>query len=163
MSTFAASYARRKQITQLPATDIFKPLRWLHQAWRVLLAAPAVSAALGVGVTALCLLAYAAADALPLFTATFVTLLLAVSPFLAAAAYAAAIQVSKGRQPTLASCARSVAGRALSIGIFATLCGLLMAAWVRLAGLSFALYYNTLGLSRSEITRVWVSGDASAG
>jgi len=68
-----------------------------------------------------------------------------------------------GQQPTLASCAHSVAGRAVSIGIFATLCGLLMAAWVRLAGLSFALYYNTLELSRSEVTGVWVSGDAPAG
>ena len=128
MSTSVASYARRKQVTRHPTTDMLKPLQWLHRAWHVLLAAPAVSAALGIGFTILCLLAYAAADALPLFTATFVTLLLAVSPFLAAAAYVAAMQISKGQQPTLVSCARSVADRALSIGIFATLCDLLMAA-----------------------------------
>jgi uncharacterized membrane protein len=163
MSTFAASDARPKQTTRHPTTDIFKPLQWLHRAWRVVLAAPAVSAALGIGFTILCASAYAAADALPLFTATFATLLLAVSPFFAAAAYAAAMQVSRGQQPTLAGCAYSVAGRALSIGIFATLCGLLMAAWVRLAGLSFALYYNTLGLSGTEVTRVWFAGDAPAG
>ena len=35
-----------------------------------------------------------------------------------------------------------------------------MAAWVRLTGLAFALYYGTLGPSRSEVARVWVSGDA---
>ena len=163
MSALVAIHARRKQITRHPTTDIIKPLLWLHRAWHVLLAAPAVSAALGIGFTVLCLSAFAAADALPLFTATFVTLLLAVSPFLPAAAYGAAMQVSKGQQPTLVSCARSVADRALSIGIFATLCGLLMAAWVRLAGLSFALYYNTLGLSTSEVTHVWFSGDAPAG
>jgi len=163
MSTFLASYASRKHITRQPTTGVLRPLRWLRRAWGVLLAAPAVSAALGIGFTILCVMAYAAAAALPLFTATFIVVLLAVSPFLAAAAYAAAIQVSKGRQPTLASSAHSVAGRALSIGVFATLCGLLMAAWVRLAGLSFALYYNTLGLSTAEVARVWVSADAPAG
>jgi len=73
MSTFVASYARRKQMPRHASTDIFKPLQWLHRAWHVLLAAPAVSAALGIGFTALCFSAYAAADALPLFTATFVT------------------------------------------------------------------------------------------
>lgn len=78
MPTPAAPCHRPKLITRYPATGVFRPLRWLHQAWRVLLAAPAVSAGLGIGFTTLCALAYAAAAALPLFAATFATLLLAV-------------------------------------------------------------------------------------
>ena len=160
MATINTSYGHWKPMIQEQRRGISEPLRWIGEAWRVLMAAPGVSAALGIAFTALCYLAYTAANAQPLFSATFLTLLLAVSPFLAAAGYAVAMQVAKGDRPTLAGCARSVADRALSIGTFAVLSGLMMAAWVRLTGLAFALYYGTLGPSRSEVARVWVSGEA---
>lgn len=35
MSIFVALHAGRKQIFQHPTADIFKPLQWLHRAWRV--------------------------------------------------------------------------------------------------------------------------------
>ena len=160
MSTINTPYGHWKPMIQERRQGMFAPLRWLREAWRVLMAAPGISASLGITFTALCYLAYTAANALPLFTATFVTLLLVVSPFLAATGYCVAMQVAKGDSPTFASCARKVAERALSIGTFAILSGLMMAAWVRLTGLAFALYYGTLGPSRSEVARIWVSGDA---
>jgi uncharacterized membrane protein len=162
MSTINTSYDHWKPVIQKQGQSLFEPLRWVREGWRVLVAAPGVSAALGLAFTGLCYAAYTAANALPLFSAAFLTLLLAVSPFLAAAGYSAAMQVAKGRKPTLASCARTVANRALSIGTFAIVCGLIMAAWVRLTGLAFALYYGTLGPDRSEVARVWVSGNAPA-
>ena len=116
MSTINTSYGHWKPVLQEQRRGIFEPLRWIREAWRVLVAAPGVSASLGITFTALCYLAYTAANALPLFSATFLTLLLAVSPFLAAAGYCAAMQVAKGDRPTLASCARSVAGRYSVVG-----------------------------------------------
>ncbi len=159
MSTTNSLYDHFKPVVLKHPHGILKPIGWLRNAWGVMAAAPAMSAALGISFTLLCLSAFAAADALPLFTATFFTLLLVVSPFLAAAAYAAAMQVASGDRPTFASCARSVAERSLSIGLFATLCALITAAWVRLTGLAFVIYYGTLGPSRAELVRVWFSDD----
>ncbi len=163
MSTYLTPYTRWDKTARRQPSGVSAPLQWLQHAWRVLLTVPATSAALGIGFTALCVLAYAATQAWPLFTVTIITLLLAVSPFFAAAAYTAASQVENGRKLTLASCVRRVAERSVGIGIFAAVCGLLMAAWVRLAGLAFVLSYNTLGLSKTEVTRIWASGEASAG
>lgn len=163
MTTFTATYPARQPAGERVETRLAEPLTWLRQGWDVLIAAPGVSATLGVTFTAVCLMAYAAAVAMPVFTVTFVTLVLAVSPFLAAAAYSAAVTVASGRRPTLRSVTRSVADRALSIGVFATLCGLVMAAWLRLAGLSFVLHYNTLGFGGSAISGVWSSGEGSVG
>jgi len=161
MTTYTSTYDEAQRLHSPKTVNAASPFQWLRDGWRDLRAAPTLSALFGLIFTVACVLAYSAASALPLFSAAFLTLLLTVSPFIAAAAYFVARQHEHGNRPSLRNCITSVKPRTLGIGLFSLLCAVVVAAWLRLTGITFALYYGTLGTSAAEVARVWTAGDGA--
>jgi len=60
------------------------------------------------------------------------------------------------------ACFSAVRSRSTSIALFSLLSALLLAAWVRLTSIAFALYYGTLGVSAAEVVGVWTAGDGAS-
>ena len=79
-----------------------------------------------------------------MFTVSLLTALLIVSPFIAATAYFVARQREHEHAPSLRAALHDVGSRALGIGMFSVLSALVVAAWLRLSSIVFALYYGTL-------------------
>lgn len=161
MTTYSTTYEQAQRLRGSRTVTAGSPLRWLRYSWKNMTAAPLMSAMFGVLFTGACLLAYAAASALPLFSAAFLTVLLGISPFIAAAAYFVARRLERGERPSLRDSVTRVRARALNIGLFSLACAMILAAWIRLTGISFALYYGTMGTSASEIARVWTAGEGA--
>jgi uncharacterized membrane protein len=114
--------------------------------------------AIGLSFTVLCLATYSAATALPMFSISYLTLLLVASPFVAATAYFVARQHEHDLPAAIRSAVKEVRNRALSIGLFSLLTALMVAAWLRLSSIVFALYFGTLGFDQAQLARTWTAG-----
>jgi uncharacterized membrane protein len=158
MNTYNSTIRQTLTDNHEKATFGARPLRWLRAGWDDMVSSPANSLALGLGFTALCFAAYSAATNFPMFSITYLTLLLAASPFLATTAYFVARQIEQGAKPSLHDSVREMRNRALSIGLFSLLSALLVAAWVRLSSIAFALYFGTLGVDQAQLARTWTAG-----
>ncbi|MBT8128816.1 MAG: DUF2189 domain-containing protein [Gammaproteobacteria bacterium] len=123
--------------------------------------APLLSLLLGSVFTVLCVSAFGVVNSFPMFSVSMVALLLIVSPFLAAAAYSVARQREQKLTPSLRVCLKDIRSRALGIGMFSIVSALIVAAWVRLSGIAFALYYGTMGESTAYVARAWTSGSTT--
>ena len=158
MTTYDSTYRqpfRHKHVTTHSAAT---PLLWLRAGWDDFVKSPASSLTMGASFTALCLAAYAAATALPMFTITVLTLLLAASPFIAATAYFIARQHERGMAASMLSAVNELRTRALSIGLFSLLMALIVAVWLRFSSIAFALYFGTLGFDQAQLARTWTAG-----
>ena len=135
-----------------------RPFYWLRAGSSDLAGAPLLSILIGGSFTVLCVIALGVVNTLPMFSVSVLAMLLIVSPFLAAAAYSVARQRDENLAPTLRACLNDIRSRALGIGLFSILSALIVAAWIRLSGIVFALYYGALGESTASIARAWTSG-----
>ena len=153
-TTFKHSSSRHASTTLAAA----RPISWLQNGWNDLINAPMISVLLGAGFTLLCIAAYAASAALPVLSGTVISVLLIVSPFIAAAAYFVAREHEQRQSATLRASLAGVSSRAVSIGLFAIMCALIVGAWVRLSSIAFALFYGTLGENAEQLARTWTSG-----
>ncbi|NNJ98278.1 MAG: DUF2189 domain-containing protein [Gammaproteobacteria bacterium] len=158
MTTYTTTY-KQPQYAAEPQSHPFKsPFVWLSEGWNDMIRAPLASAVIGIVFTALCAAAYAAATAVPMFSATLLTTLLFTSPFIAASAYFIARQRELGQAQSLRVALRDVRSRAMSIGLFSMMSALVVAIWLRLTSIAFALYYGTLGFSAEEFAGTLTSG-----
>ena len=162
MTNHTATYYQTHYAQRSRTTTAASPFRWLRYAWQDLTAAPLISAFLGTSFTILCVLAYLAASSLPQFSASFLVFVLMVSPFIAAAAYCVVRTREQEERHTLHACFAMTRNRSASIALFSLLCALVVAAWVRLTSVTFALYYGTLGTSAADVARVWTAGDGAS-
>jgi len=160
MSTYTTSYDQADRLERVLPPTTSGPIGWLQSGLRDVVAAPVTSAALGLAFTALCALAYYAVANLPTFSAAVLVILLLTSPYLAAAAYHVPLRRAQGDAPDASACLDGVRNRFLSIGLFAFVCAMIVAAWTRLASIAFALYYGGFA-SSPEIARIWTSGEQS--
>ena len=158
MTTYDSTYQQPLRYKHATAQGATRPLLWLRAGWDDFIRSPASSLAMGLSFTALCLAAYSAAAALPMFTISFLTLLLAASPFIAATAYFIARQHEHGMIASLPSAAKDLRNRALSIGLFSLLMALIVAVWLRFSSIAFALYFGTLGFDQAQLARTWTAG-----
>jgi uncharacterized membrane protein len=161
MTRYTATYYQSQYEQRSQPITAASPFQWLRYAWQDLAATPLVSLSLGVMFSVACALAYLAASALPQFSAAFLVLMLMVGPFIAAAAYCVVRNRELEERPSLRACLAMLRSRSASIALFSLLCALLVAAWVRLTGITFALYYGTLAASSAEVARVWTAGDGA--
>ena len=157
MATYTSTY-RTLRSENADAPGAASPFVWITNGWNDVMGAPGKSVAIGTAFTLLCAAAYAAASAMPMFTVSLLTALLIVSPFIAATAYFVARQREYEGAPSLRAALRDVGSRALGIGMFSVLSALVVAAWLRLSSIVFALYYGTLGSSAADVARTWTSG-----
>lgn len=138
-----------------------RPFYWIRSGLSNLASAPLLSLMLGSVFTVLCVVAFGVVNTFPMFSVSMLALLLIVSPFLAAAAYSVARQRDQKLSPRLRVSLEDIRSRALGIGTFSILSALIVAAWVRLSSVVFALLYGTLGENNAEIARVWTSGSSA--
>ena len=160
MSTFPTAFHQPSHLDDILPPTASSPFRWLLAGLHDMLAYPVISAVLGLAFTALCVLAYWFVASAPMFSATALVVLLLTGPYLAAAAYHVPLQRERADEPGASACIEGVRNRFLSIGLFAIVCALLVAAFTRLAGIAFALYYSSFA-SGPEIARIWTSGQQS--
>ena len=141
----AATAASRD--VEIRPVGVAQPFAWLAAGARSFAAAPGTSLLYGA------LFALAAAGALyltwnfPGFTVAFLTGLLLIGPVLAAGLYIAARQQQAGEAVSIAGALRHLASRSANLGLFAVFLALIMAAWVRLSALLFALKFNTFNIT----------------
>jgi uncharacterized membrane protein len=120
------------------------PFGWLADGVRSFASAPGTSLLYGA------LFALAAAGTtylsltLPGFTVAFLTGLLLIGPLLAAGLYVAARQQGNGEPVSIPAAIRHLGTRSANLGLFAIFLALIMAAWVRLSALLFAIKFNTV-------------------
>ena len=138
-----------------------RPFYWIRAGLNDMAGAPLLSLLLGSVFTLLCVVAFGVVNTFPMFSVSMLALLLVVSPFLAAAAYSVARQRVQKLTPSLRVCLKDIRSRALGIGMFSIVSALIVAAWVRLSGIVFALYYGSLGESTAYIARAWTSGSST--
>ena len=158
MTTFSSTYKHDLDLKQQPIPTAASPFNWLRDGWHDFIGSPAVSIMLGSGFTLLCVAAYAAAAALPALSGTVLSVLLLVSPFFAAAAYFVAQQRGQQRAISIPAIVGGVRSRAMTIGLFALLCALIVGAWVRLSSIAFALYFGALGEGAAQLAHNWSAG-----
>lgn len=158
MNTYNSTFRQSTQFKDNQSAIVARPLAWLRAGWDDFADSPAISLAIGLAFTVLCLAAFTAATTQPMFSITYLMLLLVASPFIAATAYFVARQNEQGLPSSLSSALKEIRGRARSIGLFSTLTALMVAAWVRLSGIVFALYFGTLGFERAQVARSWTAG-----
>ena len=161
MSTYPNTHRHTDRLVDILPPTASSPFRWLRAGMSDLVASPMTSAALGVIFTALCAVAYMSIASIPMFSAAVLVVLLLTTPYIAAAAYFVPLQREYNDEPSASACVAGIRSRFLSIGLFAIVCALIVAAWTRLASIALALYYGSFA-SGSEIAQIWTSGQHSS-
>ncbi len=124
-----------------------EPLAWLRAGWRDFAASPGPSLLYGVGFALACLAVVGLTRELPWFTLAFLTGLLVIGPVLASGLYAAARQMEAGERPSIGAGLRLLYARRTGLALFGVLLALIMAAWVRLSALLFAVKFDAFSPS----------------
>ena len=143
---------------EIRRVDLSEPLDWLVSGIATFRAAPGASLLYGALFSLACLAVLALARELPGFTIAFLTGLLLVGPFLAAGLYAAARQHERGMPVSISAGLGLLLQRRTQLGLFAVVLAIVMAAWVRISALLFAVKFSAispsiegyLGLLRGE-------------
>ena len=154
MNGYTTTYGQLPSVAHGQDLTPSSPLSWLRLAWDDAYASPTTSLALGIAFTGLCFLAYTAASAMPVLTTLPLTVLLMVGPFVATAGYFVACQRERGERVSLRTAFSRVRTRALSIGLFSLMMGLIASAWVRLSTIAFALKYGVVGVDLTDASQV---------
>lgn len=161
MTNYNTTYNQTVYSDNQNTASTTKPFHWIRAGLNDMASAPLLSLLLGSVFTVLCVSAFGVVNSFPMFSVSMVALLLIVSPFLAAAAYSVARQREQKLTPSLRVCLKDIRSRALGIGMFSIVSALIVAAWVRLSGIAFALYYGTMGESTAYVARAWTSGSTT--
>lgn len=132
---------------EIRSVPVGEPFVWLRAGWRDFAAAPGVSLLYGAIFALACLGMVALTLELPWFTIAFLTGLLAMGPFLAAGLYTAARQLAAGEPVSVRAGLELLRARSTNLALFAVFLALIMAAWVRLSALLFAVKFGTFAPS----------------
>ena len=161
MSTRTDKQAASQHPVSVTAPDAYSPLGWLRAGWHDFSAAPLSSMAIGLAFTVLSAAALTAAKQAPASSAAFVALVLLLAPFIAAAAYCIPLLRRDTQSPGLTTCLRKIRQRVLNISLFSLVTVLLLAAWVRITSISFALTYGHLPAGAAELAGVLTASSQS--
>lgn len=149
--------ARRASDTKEPG--LTTPLDWIRLGLRDFGRAPGLSLLYGSLISGMCACVFALILVFPWFTTGFLTALLVVAPFFAAILYATSRDIERDTVPSLSANLRLVFRRRTYLALFALMLALVMAAWVRLSALLFALKFAALTPTVEAYTRVAASPD----
>lgn len=129
---------------EIRGIGIAAPFGWLREGWRTFRSAPIYSLLYGAFFAVSSLAAVDFTRQMPWLTITFLTGMMLVTHYLAAGLYPAAQQRLRGESISIREAIRVLRSRATNLAFFALFLGLIMAAWVRLASLLFAVMFTTL-------------------
>ena len=126
---------------------VSEPFHWISAGVGDFRRAAGRSLLYGALFAAVCWATYALTLNLPWFTLAFLTGLLLIGPYLATGLYIAARQMEAGESASIREAWRVIAARKTNLALFALFLALIMAAWVRLSALLFAIQFDVLSPS----------------
>ncbi|MES9991288.1 MAG: DUF2189 domain-containing protein [Candidatus Thiodiazotropha sp.] len=135
------------------------PFQWLGAGVNDFNKAPGLSLLYGALFAAATAGAFLLALTLPWYAIAFLTGLVVLGPFMASGLYAASRDMEQGRAPTIRGSVKLLMERASYLALFALMLSLVMAAWVRVSALVFAVKFNTLSPSIEAYTSMLSSAD----
>lgn len=137
----AVPHGRHGTIRQV---EIDRPWTWLNKGWNDILAAPRVSLTYGATIAAVSLALWAALVAvesiyllLPMAAGFFL-----IAPLIAVGLYETSRRLSTGEPPTLPAALGAVRRNGAQLALLGLVLMMLHLAWVRIATLLFALFFD---------------------
>lgn len=123
------------------------PFEWLAAGVRNFIAAPWASLLYGALFSLVTAGILYMTREMPGFSVAFITGLLLIGPILASGLYAAARQQAEGQPVSIAAALSLIRSRATNLALFGVFLALIMAAWVRLSALLFAIKFNSVTIT----------------
>jgi len=146
--------AEPSQENQIRRVEVTAPLEWLAAGLRTFKGAPGYSLLYGGLFSLACVGTLALTRGLPWFTVAFLTGLLLIAQFLAAGLYAAARHQAEGEPISIKAALKLLGTRSSNLALYALFLGLVMAAWVRISALIFAIKFTMLSPSVEDLMGV---------
>jgi uncharacterized membrane protein len=163
MSTTTANIQYVDNVYQQPevATHqaLFAPFQWLGAGVNDFKNAPGLSLIYGFLFAATAAGVFLLVMNLPWYAIAFLTGLVVLGPFMASGLYAASRDMSRGISPSVRNSLRLLMKRASTLALFSVMLSLVMAAWLRVSALIFAVKFNTLTPSIEAYTNLMGSTD----
>jgi len=137
--------------------DADTPIEWLEAGVRDFKAAPGPSLLYGILFSAAAAATLYLSWNLPGFAIAFLTGLVLIGPLLAVGLYAAARQIEAGEPVSIAAALSLIRSRATNLALFSLMLVLIMAAWVRVSALLFAVKFNSFSIGIESYTGLLTS------
>ncbi len=139
--------------------SLSEPFVWINKGIKDFKRIPGLSLLYGTLFAGLCAAIFFLTLNTPWYTLAYITGLAFVGPFLASGLYAASRDMGRQKVPTMVGSLRLIWERRSNLGLFALLLTLVMAAWVRLSALTFALTFNNLAPNFNVFSIDWIGSE----
>ncbi len=153
---FDVSAPAARQRHPLEGTSAFG---WIRHGIDDFRQAPVLSLLYGVLFAGLCAGVYLLIRQVPWYTTGYLTGLVVVGPFLAAGLYAASRAIERGDSPGISASLSLIMQRRTYLALFSLMLAMVMAAWIRLSAVLFAVKFSTLSPSVEAYTHMFTSSD----
>lgn len=141
------------------ASVITRPLLWLKKGVKDFTQVPAQSVLYGFVFAMVCGGVYLLINSVPWYSLAYLTGLVFLGPFLAAGLYTAARDIERGNKPTISRSLKLIYQRRSYLTLFSLMLVLVMAAWIRLSSLLFAVKFNVVQPTIGSYTNMLTSPD----
>jgi uncharacterized membrane protein len=129
---------------EIAKVAVSAPFKWLGKGIKDFRQIPGLSLLYGLLFTGLCGGVYLLLSNAPWYAMAYLTGLVVLGPFLASGLYVASRDIEAGEIPSIDRSLRLLIQRKTYLALFSVILALVMAAWVRLSALLFAVKFNTL-------------------
>lgn len=144
---------------EINKVDRNAPLQWLSSGFSDFKRAPALSLLYGLLFASLTAGVFLLVMNVPWYSVAYLTGLVVMGPFMASGLYAASRDMQHGRAASIDNSLRLLVKRSTNLALFATLLALVMAAWVRISALLFAVKFSTLHPTIEAYTSLFSSAE----
>ncbi len=144
---------------QVANVAISAPLQWLSSGLNDFRNAPGLSLLYGFLFAGATAGVYLLAMNVPWYSIAYLTGLVVVGPFIASGLYVASRDMESGKLPSISNSLRLLMQRSTSLVLFSLMLSLVMAAWVRISALLFAVKFNTLNPTIEAYTSLFSSAE----
>lgn len=149
-----SSVPQQHQVAKVATTA---PFHWLNAGIKDFRTAPGLSLLYGFLFAGATAGVYLLMMSMPWYSIAYLTGLVVLGPFMASGLYAASRDMEQGRPASINNSLRLLIKRSTYLALFAVTLSLVMAAWVRIAALIFAVQSNTLNPSIEAYTSFFAS------
>jgi uncharacterized membrane protein len=153
---FAQSAPQHHEVTNVAT---FAPFLWLRSGLNDFRNAPVLSLLYGFLFAGATAGVYLLVMSAPWYSIAYLTGLAVIGPFMASGLYAASRDMEKGESPNIISSLRLLMKRSSYLALFSVMLSLVMAAWVRVSALLFAIKFNTLTPTIEAYTSLFSSAE----
>jgi uncharacterized membrane protein len=161
-----STHTTKMEFTQTPTchykiakVSTTTPFQWLSSGISDFKRIPGLSLLYGIVFASLSAGVFLLVMNVPWYSIAYLTGLVVIGPFMASGLYAASRDMENARVPSIQSSFRLLIKRATYLALFSTLLAVVMAAWVRISALLFAIKFNTLNPSIEAYTNLLSSSE----